>query len=77
VARTRTSTSTPDFEGAPPDLDAAELDEAARSLAAGDAVRVALPRGRIALCSSLEEVKLAQRGKIAPDAKRLDRGPSR
>ena len=63
-----------DHDGAPPDLDAAELDEAAAALRDGAAVRVALPGARIALCVSLDEVRLAQRGRIAPDAVRLDRG---
>lgn len=66
-----------DFDGAPTDLDAAAVGEAAATLRDGGVVRVLLPGGRLALCTDLEAVKTAQRGKIAPDAVRLDRGPRR
>lgn len=66
-----------DHDGAPTNLDAAVVDEAAQRLSEGEVVRVVLPGGRLALCTDLGSVKAAQRGKITPDAVRLDRGKSR
>lgn len=64
----------PDHDGAPADLDAAEIDEALRQLSDGEVVRRALPGGRLALCTTIDDVRAAQRGRISHDAVRLDRG---
>jgi hypothetical protein len=65
-----------DFDGSPPDVAAAERDEAARTLGSGDAVRLSAA-GRIVLCWSLSDVETAQRGRIPRSARRLDRGVTR
>jgi hypothetical protein len=55
------------------DLGAAEIEEAARRLAEGESVRIAV-RGRVYLCTSVDEVRAAQRGVVVPGAVRLDGG---
>ncbi len=62
----------PDFDGAPTDLGAAELDAAAEDLRDGG-VRVAVG-SRVVLCTSLDDVKTAQQGQLPRGAVRLDRG---
>ena len=52
-------------------MDRAELDEARVTLARGEAVRIVVGKV-IALCSTLEEVRAAQRGIIPNKATRLD-----
>lgn len=66
-----------DTDGAPTDVRAAEIDHAAERLRAGEVVRVAIPGCGVALCTSLDDVKAAQRGKIPARAVRLDRGAAR
>ena len=66
-----------DTDGAPTDVRAAEIDHAAERLRAGEVVRVALPGRGVALCTTLDDVKTAQRGKIPARAVRLDRGAAR
>lgn len=62
-------------EGLPPDLDRAEVEAARESLREGLAVRMLLGGSRrVVLCTSIEDVVAAQRGRIPPDAVRLDRG---
>jgi hypothetical protein len=52
-------------------LDGAEIEEARRVFADGGIVRVA-SAGRVFLCSTLDEVAAAQRGRVTPGAVRLD-----
>jgi hypothetical protein len=52
-------------------IDAAELDEARHTLRRGEAVRLVVGR-RVVLCSTLDEVRAAQAGKLTPGAVRLD-----
>lgn len=67
----------PEFDGGPVDIHGGELDWARQQLREGDPVRMTLPDGRLAICTSLDDVMAAQRGKIPPDAVRLDRGAPR
>lgn len=53
-------------------VDAAELDFARDAIAQGEAVRMLLPGGRTALCTTLDDVRAVQRGKIPQNAVRLD-----
>lgn len=62
----------PDFDGTPTDICAAELDAAAEDLQEGG-VRVAVG-SRLVLCTSLDDVKTAQQGRLPRGAVRLDRG---
>ena len=55
----------------PSAIDQAELDEARATLARGEAVRLVVGRC-VVLCSSLAEVREAQRGRIPAGAVRLD-----
>jgi hypothetical protein len=66
-----------DTDGAPTDVHAAELDHAASQIRAGETVRVALPGRGVAICTTLDDVRAAQRGKIPARAVRLDRGAAR
>lgn len=66
-----------ELDGGPVDIPGGELDWARQQLRGGDPVRMALPDGRLAICTSLDDVMAAQRGKIPPDAVRLDRGAPR
>ena len=63
-----------DYAGGPSDLIAAERDAAREALDDGGVVRIALPGRRLALCTSMDDVKAAQRGRIPAHAVRLDRG---
>ena len=63
-----------DYAGGPSDLTAAEREAAREALDDGAVVRIALPDGRLALCTTMDDVKAAQRGKIPATAVRLDRG---
>lgn len=57
------------------DLPAAELAYAREALRSGEVVRVLVHGTRkVALCTSEDDVRAAQRGRIPPDAVRLDRG---
>lgn len=57
----------------PVNLDAAEIDEARRRLAAGEVVRIVSQRAhKVYLCTSLDDVRAAQRGCTTTDAVRLD-----
>ena len=55
----------------PSAIDTAELDEARQTLRRGEAVRLVVGQ-RVVLCSSLDEVRAAQLGRIPHDAVRLD-----
>lgn len=52
-------------------VERAELDEARVTLARGEAVRIVSGK-RVILCSTLDEVRNAQRGVIPANAVRLD-----
>lgn len=57
----------------PVNLDAAEIDEARRRLAVGEVVRIVNPSARkVYLCTSIDDVRAAQRGCTTTDAVRLD-----
>lgn len=57
----------------PDGLDAAEVEFARDAFANGEAVRILLPGGRrVAICTTVDDVRAAQRGKIPHDAVRLD-----
>ena len=54
-------------------LDATESDEARRRLAVGEVVRIVNPRTRkVYLCTSIDDVRAAQRGSATTGAVRLD-----
>lgn len=61
----------------PVDLSAAEIEAAREMLDDGQSYKVALPGRGVVVCTSVAEVKAAQRGRIPPDAVRLDRGARR
>jgi hypothetical protein len=52
-------------------VERAELEEASNTLRRGEAVRIVVGQ-RVVLCSSLDEVRAAQLGRIPHDAVRLD-----
>lgn len=63
-----------DYDGCGADVNAGEIEAARESLDDGVAVRIALPGRRLAVCTTISEVKAVQRGRIPRDAVRLDRG---
>lgn len=52
-------------------VERAELEEASNTLRRGEAVRIVVGR-TVCLCSTLDEVRSAQRGRVTPGAVRLD-----
>ena len=61
----------------PTDVVGAEIAHAAAQIRAGEVVRVAIPGRGVALCTTLDDVRAAQRGKIPARAVRLDCGGAR